>query len=165
MLLCSFCSTPNREGELYCEECGNPLAGSTSISTKKLGRVGSTSAFGNHLWSGKSFRATTTVLVRLANLTEPIILENKAKLLLGRHDHQTGVFPDIDLTPYGAVDHGVSRLHAEIHRSEDALTVIDLDSVNGTYLNGQRLIPSQPRVLQDGDEVRFGKLAIHVYFQ
>jgi pSer/pThr/pTyr-binding forkhead associated (FHA) protein len=66
--------------------------------------------------------------------------------------------------PFGAIEKGVSRIHATIERSEDTLTITDLGSSNGTYLNGQRLIANQPRVLRDGDEIKFGKLVTHIYF-
>jgi pSer/pThr/pTyr-binding forkhead associated (FHA) protein len=59
----------------------------------------------------------------------------------------------------------VSRVHAAIERSEDTLTLIDMRSSNGTLLNGQKLVPDQPRVLRDGDEVRLGKLVAHIYFK
>jgi pSer/pThr/pTyr-binding forkhead associated (FHA) protein len=52
-----------------------------------------------------------------------------------------------------------------IRRGEDTLTLVDLGSTNGTHLNGQRLIPNQPRVLRDGDEVRLGKLVFHIFFK
>jgi len=42
---------------------------------------------------------------------------------------------------------------------------LGVGSSNGTFLNGQRLVPNQPRVLRDGDEVRFGKLVAHIYFK
>jgi pSer/pThr/pTyr-binding forkhead associated (FHA) protein len=67
--------------------------------------------------------------------------------------------------PFGGADQGVSRRHAEIRRGEDTLTLVDLGSTNGTHLNGQRLIPHQPRVLRDGDEIRMGKLVFHIFFK
>jgi pSer/pThr/pTyr-binding forkhead associated (FHA) protein len=85
--------------------------------------------------------------------------------VLGRSDNTSTQKPDLDLTPYGALEKGVSRIHAAIERSEDTLTLIDMGSANGTHLNGQRLIPDQPRVLRDGDEIRLGKLVAHVYFK
>ena len=36
----------------------------------------------------------------------------------------------------------------------------DLDSVNGTALNRQRLAPHQPSPVKDGDEIRLGKLVL-----
>jgi len=40
--------------------------------------------------------------------------------------------------------------------------VVDLDSTNGTFLNGMRIMPHQPRILRDGDEIRLGLLKIIV---
>ena len=37
-------------------------------------------------------------------------------------------------------------------------------SANSTYLNGQRLLPSEPRILRDNDELRLGRLVIRVTF-
>ena len=43
--------------------------------------------------------------------------------------------------------------------------MVDLGTPNGTYLNGQRLIPNQARVLRDGDDVRLGHLVLQVKFE
>jgi hypothetical protein len=84
---------------------------------------------------------------------------------LGRQDPQTGDLPKVDLSDSGAVDKGVSRQHAFIKRVErGVLAVIDNASPNGTYLNGQRLVPQQPRILRDGDVIRLGRLSLNVFF-
>ena len=46
----------------------------------------------------------------------------------------------------------------------DALKVIDLGSANATFINGQKLIAHQARILRDGDELRLGHLVIRVHF-
>jgi predicted component of type VI protein secretion system len=51
-------------------------------------------------------------------------------------------------------DPDVSRRHAEIQISNGTLSIMDLGSTNGTFVNGERI--DQPRALQDGDEVRIG---------
>jgi hypothetical protein len=54
----------------------------------------------------------------------------------------------------------VSRVHAELRREEDAWLLVDLGSLNGTRLNGWRLVgPAQVRA---GDEVSFGDCAFMV---
>jgi hypothetical protein len=50
----------------------------------------------------------------------------------------------------------VSRFHAELVLSGGLLQVVDLESTNGTFVNGERLAPREPRALQVGDELRFG---------
>jgi len=54
----------------------------------------------------------------------------------------------------------VSRRHAEFHRTGDTFTVSDVGSLNGTYVNRDRI----DRVrLNDGDEVQIGKFRL-VFF-
>jgi len=50
----------------------------------------------------------------------------------------------------------VSRKHAEIHCSDNSYYLIDLSSLNGTFVNGKRISKSE---IMPGDEVTFGKLA------
>lgn len=49
----------------------------------------------------------------------------------------------------------VSKRHAELHRSPNGWRLIDLDSQNGTYLEGKRLPPRLAAPLQAGNSVRF----------
>jgi pSer/pThr/pTyr-binding forkhead associated (FHA) protein len=71
---------------------------------------------------------------------------------------------DLDLNPYEAATKGVSRRHAVLERARDTVMLIDQDSTNGTYLNGQRLKPFERRVVRDGDEIRLANLSLRVYF-
>ena len=48
----------------------------------------------------------------------------------------------------------VSRRHAELLREGDAFTIRDLGSLNGTYVNRQRI---ESTSLEDDDEVQIGK--------
>ncbi len=53
-------------------------------------------------------------------------------------------------------DASVSRIHARIvYDGEYYLE--DMNSTNGTFKNGLRLLPYEKRILQSGDEVAFGK--------
>ena len=49
----------------------------------------------------------------------------------------------------------VSRLHCRLSAGATALEVVDLDSTNGTYVNGQRVVRS---ALQAGDRLGVGKV-------
>ncbi|MBX7255800.1 MAG: GAF domain-containing protein [Candidatus Hydrogenedentes bacterium] len=55
---------------------------------------------------------------------------------------------------------GVSRHHAKILRRGDQVVVMDLNSLNGTYVNNQRIVE---RVLSDRDEIRLGGNCLLVY--
>ena len=85
---------------------------------------------------------------------------------MGRFDPDTGEAPLIDLKDCNAIDKGVSRRHAKIiRRDSGTLNLVDEESGNGTFLNGQRLVPNQPRILRDGDEIRLGYLVLYVHFE
>ena len=58
-------------------------------------------------------------------------------------------------------DNSVSRRHAEVRRNEMGWYVRDLESTNGTYVNGVRLGPGD-RQIQPRDIVQFGKVAMMV---
>ena len=56
-------------------------------------------------------------------------------------------------------DPSVSRVHARIYKGESGcIEIRDLDSTNGTYINGEKLGPNEKRRVQRGDEVRFGNV-------
>jgi hypothetical protein len=87
------------------------------------------------------------------------------QLTLGRSDPQTGFLPEVNLTPYNALEKGVSRKHAAIVHANRYLRLVDLHSPNGTFVNGNQVDPDRPRVLRDGDEVRLGHLYITITFE
>ena len=79
------------------------------------------------------------------------------RINIGRTDSK-GNEPDLDLTPYGAVENGVSRLHATITYEDETLYIEDLNSTNGTRINGFQLTPNRRYRLRDGDELEFGRV-------
>ena len=54
-------------------------------------------------------------------------------------------------------DRSVSRLHARIEAGEKGLYVRDLNSRNGTCVNGKKLLPNEAEPLREGDQVSFGR--------
>lgn len=52
---------------------------------------------------------------------------------------------------------GISRYHLKVDFIEGKLYVSDLNSTNGSFLNGKRLEPNKPELLIKGDEVRLGR--------
>src|SRR5690242_3812866 len=64
-----------------------------------------------------------------------LLLVPNTEITLGRVDTRANVYPDIDLTPYGGSETGVSRTHATIAYKNRVLYITDLGSSNGTYLN------------------------------
>lgn len=78
--------------------------------------------------------------------------------VLGRADPMSAFRPDIDYAPYGAVRYGVSRRHALLRPHNGRLDIVDQNSTNGTWVNGQRLMPGQGFPLGNGDTVELGAL-------
>lgn len=52
---------------------------------------------------------------------------------------------------------GISRYHLKIDRDGEDFTISDLNSTNGTFINGERLAPHLPHKIRRGDELRIGK--------
>nr|NIV38197.1 FHA domain-containing protein [Anaerolineae bacterium] len=67
--------------------------------------------------------------------------------------------PQVDLTPHGGEEGGVSRQHARIVVEGGNYFVEDLDSTNFTFVNKQKLAPKTRQAVGDGDEIRFGRVA------
>ena len=89
----------------------------------------------------------TIAISKSANETETRTLE-PGRYLIGRS-------PESDLTFSGAGTESVSWNHAEIDVRTDGAFLKDLQSSNGTWLNGRR-IPIEMKIL-DGDEIRLGQ--------
>lgn len=115
-------------------------------------------------WGTARFEQGTSLVLHIRDAASPITVIPADQVSMGRADGGSTT-PDIDLTPFGALEKGVSRMHAVIFRSEDTVMLVDKGSANGTHLNGHRLVPHQPRVLRNGDEIRLGKMIAHIYFK
>ena len=85
-------------------------------------------------------------------------LPQKPEIIVGREDPVSSVFPDIDLTPHGGEDAGVSRRHAKLTVRANQWLVEDLKSVNFTFVNNQKLNPGVPQPLNNGDQIRLGRV-------
>ncbi len=69
---------------------------------------------------------------------------------VGRHPEADIFFDDVT----------VSRRHAEITRTDSAFELVDQRSLNGTYVNGERV---DRAVLTNGSEVRVGKFRLNFF--
>jgi pSer/pThr/pTyr-binding forkhead associated (FHA) protein len=85
---------------------------------------------------------------------------NRPELIVGRADPQSNSYPDIDLGPYGGLELGVSRRHFRMTRNGDQFYVEDLNSMNGTVINGQRIPPHSLHPLRPGDRIMLGKMEL-----
>jgi hypothetical protein len=110
------------------------------------------------------FEDNMTLRLDVVESGQPIALDVVGDLIVGRADNVTDYMPEIDLSPHGAYRYGLSRRHALIRRHEGTLLVKDLSSRNGTFVNGEQVKAGETHPLKDGDELRFGNLALRVNF-
>jgi hypothetical protein len=75
--------------------------------------------------------------------------------LLGRREVVIGRAPDCDLSVDST---GASRRHAAVRRRGDRFTVRDLDSTNGTLVNGKPI--AGERLLKPGDRIQVGEVTV-----
>lgn len=80
--------------------------------------------------------------------------------VVGRSDTKSSYVPDVDLSACQALENGVSRRHAALVRCQNMLHLLDLNSVNGTQINGERLAPEIPYLLHPDDQILLGSLAL-----
>lgn len=150
---------------MFCENCGRNLDQETSATLPTTPFNLATDSFDiRSTWGTARVDESAQIILHIRDANQPVTLIPQKRIVLGRRD-AAGTPPDLDFTPYGALEKGISRVHAVIVRADDTLTLVDMGSSNGTQLNGQRLVPDQPRILRDGDEIRFGKLVTHIYFK
>lgn len=116
----------------------------------------------NITWGTARLRLPAQIYLHIAGAPEPVRTKLTRPLTMGRSDNDVDV--DVDLTPYKAAEKGVSRRHMLLELVQETVTLTDLGSTNGTFLNGQKLQPFQKRVVRDGDEIRLGKLSVRIYF-
>lgn len=160
--ICENCGKNNPPQELYCYACGHILlAGHQQLSPDTM--MLSTKSLKPQLrWGTAYFGEASLLRIRVRDANVLIEAAFRNELVIGRRVDDR--LPDIDLTPYGAHKFGVSRHHVKLTRESATVMVRDLGSVNGTYLNGQRLMPYQPRVLRDEDELVLGQMALRISF-
>ena len=171
-MYCARCSRPNPEGARYCSNCGAPLA--------RGANTGSFTAVPDSGWGAGSERPAETTSMITPVPGEPeyydepspdysaadslppgtallVVLRGPnagSRFLLDSDFTSAGRHPDSDIF---LDDVTVSRRHAEFYRHGDRFTVRDVGSLNGTYVNRERIEEAE---LFGGDEVQIGKFRL-----
>jgi len=139
-IFCNNCGHRNPVGSNFCSSCGGPLEPESpddhTTMTFQLEPPG----------DGDGAADGVMVVKRGPNAGSSFALD-KDLITAGRHP-DSDIFLD-DIT--------VSRRHVEISRSSDGYRVRDVGSLNGTYLNRERI---DEAALANGDEVQVGKFKL-----
>ncbi len=158
-LACAHCGTLTDPGARFCPTCGRTFPNPIGIACPQCASLNVPGTFfcetcGSALSPCPYFIANESGL----RLTLPV--GDQLSVVLGRADALSGVAPDLDLTPYAGELGGLSRHHARVFVQDNRYWIEDLNSVNWTYLNNQRLTPAKPLPLNDGDLLRLGNVLL-----
>ena len=152
-VFCNQCGHRNRLGANFCSSCGaliEPEAGEETTIT--FAPVEST---------GETDEEVTVSLGDLDTLAMLVVKRGPnagSKFALDKEVTGAGRHPESDIF---LDDITVSRRHAEVIRRPTGYIVRDAGSLNGTYLNRERIEDETP--LANGDELQIGKFKL-VFF-
>lgn len=142
---CTQCGQENVEGFAKCVKCGHsPSEVVASAPAQPVQNV------------------VYSIIFRVDGEELPLTMVPAQRAMMGRQAPFMLQLPDVDLTAYNAAEHGISRVHAVIDCSRTGLHVTDLDSRNGTFVNGEKVHPYNAHILRHGDTIRLGSLSLQV---
>jgi hypothetical protein len=157
MIECPTCKHSEFVGTLHCSECGTQLIHTVPIGPgSDFLELNESAPLGTGLAAGAIFG------LRVMKTGDMVSLAGRDSYTLGRSAGSQAIVPDVDLDTYGAQDQGISRLHAEIRMDETGVHVVDLDSVNGTLINGKRIEPQEPKEIHNKDIIQLGNMQLQV---
>lgn len=162
MIECPSCKHQDFVGTLFCSECGSRLTHSAMVPEEVMKAQGKSNATSRLAPDGPKLESGAFLGLRVVDSGNVISLLGRDNFTLGRSGKSQAVIPDVDLLPYKAFDHGVSRIHAEIQMRSDGIFLIDLDSANSTLVNGQPLDPQVAYPIHHGDILELGGLQLEL---
>lgn len=136
---CPVCSVSNAAGSNYCSACGAPLPEAEDVATGTYPVVGVDVAGEGEVGQ--------LIVTRGANAGAKFALDAD-EVTIGRHPDSAIFFDDVT----------VSRRHARVTRDAGGqYTLHDAGSLNGTYLDGERI---ESALLREGAQVQVGKFRL-----
>jgi hypothetical protein len=138
---CPACGSEIEAGDVFCSACGYAIKAVPAPAP-----------------AAETPPAPAGPRLVMADSGAEIPLPAGDEIFVGREDPVSGIYPQVDLTPHGGEEGGVSRQHARIIVEGGNYFVEDLDSTNFTFVNKQKLAPKTRQAVADGDEIRFGRV-------
>jgi len=166
MIICPYCFSKEYEGALFCSECGTQLITRTTSNLETIVNTNTTQVYTKTSPPTPRYEESPKASFALYLVDEEIFLPSvsQIELTLGRKTQGQGITPEIDLSAYDAYKKGVSRLHATIDFNENGThaQIVDLNSANGTRVNGNRIPPNSEVPIHNNDIITLGKLKIQI---
>jgi len=100
-------------------------------------------------------RQSTGVKLIPENAKQPEILVSKNNLVLGRHKKSVDVY---------LKDVSIGKYHAELIFDNEKYYVRDLNSLNGSYLNGEKIPSYETKEIRNNDKIAFANLLYRVKY-
>jgi len=145
---CRRCGEILNANANFCWSCGAPQHDATTPDTVAVPIVESVSASSSEPVVAPTACAVDTLSIVSGSRTSESIELTLEVSSVGRHEDSAILLDDVS----------VSRHHALFTRTASGrITVRDLNSLNGTYVNGARVDES---VLRNGDEIQIGKFKL-----
>lgn len=159
---CPSCGAENPAGEAFCSNCGVSLLGAPAVNPVPAVAPAPVVEPVEAPAPVAVAAAPVTLVARLVVEADnqEFDLSGKDSVIIGREDAVSNIFPDVDLTPHGGEEGGVSRLHARIFVDNGQYMLEDENSTNFTFLNRQRLAGKTPTPLHDNDEIKLGRVLL-----
>ena len=166
MPFCTACGKQNPDEARFCSQCGTRLASDASAPPDQGLSPDSTITFGlsseKTETSDRQLNAVDAAAVDALPGGHALLVVQKgpgagSRFLLDTDEVNAGRHPDSEIF---LDDVTVSRRHAVFNREGEDFTVSDAGSLNGTYVNRDRI---DRVLLKDGDEVQVGKYRLVVF--
>jgi len=159
---CPSCGSINAPGEAFCSNCGVSLLGAPSAQAPASSPAVTAAPDVTAAPAPAPVAAPAALSARLIVEADnqEFDISGKDNIVIGREDAVSNIYPDVDLTPHGGEEGGVSRMHAHIFVENGQYMLEDENSTNFTFLNRQRLNGKTPTPLHDNDEIRLGRVLL-----
>jgi pSer/pThr/pTyr-binding forkhead associated (FHA) protein len=102
------------------------------------------------------------IMVHIIDNGKLIPVTDKTEFTVGRASEGQPITPDVDLGEFNAFDYGVSRLHIVVRLTGEKLTIMDLGSSNGTFINAVRMPINSEHTVTSADIISLGKFRIQI---
>ncbi len=163
MIICPNCHHEEVEGEIFCSNCGCQLVTADRQRTQAIDKNDIPEELNKaEVIPAPQTKIGSVLALHILDAGQILPLTDRRELTIGRISEGQTILPDVDLSAYKAYEKGVSRQHISIKKTDQGFFVTDLGSVNGTQLNGKKIIPGQAIPLSNEDILTLGKLKIKV---